>query len=165
MKEGEIQKNDMPSQLVAFALDGQQYALRLRAVQQIVRMVEVTPLPKAPEIVLGVVNLQGKIIPVLNVRERFGLRDRETNLRDQLIVAQTAKRSVALVVDSVTSVIERSRDEITEAARIVPGAEYVEGVAKLEDGMLFIHDLDRFLSPEEEQQLRDVLTASERASK
>ena len=147
----------MLNQLVAFTLDGQRYALRLPVVQRIVRMVEVTPLPKAPEIVLGLINLQGKIIPVLNIRKRFGLRERETSLSDQLIIAHTARRSVALAVDSVTGVVERLTGEITEAGKIVPGAEYVEGVAKLEDGLMFIHDLDRFLSLDEEQRLQDLL--------
>jgi purine-binding chemotaxis protein CheW len=147
----------MLDQLVVFTLDGQRYALRLPLVQRIVRMVEVTPLPKGPEIILGLINMQGKIIPVLNMRKRFGLQDRGTSLSDQLIIARTARRGVALVVDSVTGVLEPSPNEITEAGRIVPGAEYVEGVAKLEDGLMFIHDLDRFLSLDEEQRLQDLL--------
>ncbi|HUY14650.1 MAG TPA: chemotaxis protein CheW [Terriglobia bacterium] len=147
----------MPNQLVAFTLDGQQYALSLASVQRIERMVEVTPLPKSPEIVNGVVNWQGKIIPVLDVRKRFRLPERETSLSDLLIIGHTGVRSVALVVDSVTGVVERSANEITEAEKIVPNTKYLEGVAQLEDGMLFIHNLDRFLSLEEERQLEGLL--------
>ena len=94
-------------------------------------MVEVTPLPKAPVIVLGVVSLYGTVVPVLSIRRRVGLTEGEASLSDQLIVADTASRSVALVVDAVIGVVERSTEEITEAERIVPGAEYVEGIAKL----------------------------------
>jgi len=119
--------------------------------------VEVTPLPKAPEIVLGVVNVQGKIIPVFNLRKRFGLIKRETNLSDQLVIAHAAGRNVALVVDSVTGLLERSQDEITEIDETVPGAEHVEGVAKLHDGILFVHNLDRFLSLDEEKRLESLL--------
>src|SRR5712675_257312 len=75
-------KNVMSNQLVVFALDAQHYALPLTGVQRVVRMVEVTPLPKAPEIVLGVIDVKGHIIPVMSIRNRFGLPEPETNLSD-----------------------------------------------------------------------------------
>ena len=145
------------SQLVAFTLNRQPYALRLASVRQVLRMVEVTPLPKAPEIVLGVVSLHGAVVPVLSIRRRLGLAEREANLSDQLIVADSACRIVALVVDAVIGVVERPTEEITEAETIVPGAQYVEGIASLDKDILFIHDLDLFLSPPEESQLHDAL--------
>jgi purine-binding chemotaxis protein CheW len=151
------------NQLVAFTLNRQPYALRLASVRQVLRMVEVTPLPKAPEIVLGVVSLHGTVVPVLSIRRRFGLTEREASLSDQLIVADTAGRMVALVVDEVIGVVERTTEEITEAERIVPGAQYVEGIARLEEGMLFIHDLDRFLSQHEESQLHGALAKGQGA--
>ena len=126
-------------------------------------MVEISALPKAPDIVLGVVSLHGTVVPVLSMRRRVGLPEVEANLTDQLIVADTASRSVALVVDAVTGVIERTTEEITEAERVVPGAEYVEGIAKLEEGLLFIHDLDLFLSQPEESQLHDALAKGQGA--
>jgi purine-binding chemotaxis protein CheW len=145
------------NQLVAFTLNRQPYALRLASVRQVLRMVEVTPLPKAPEIVLGVVSLHGAVVPVLSIRRRLGLTEREANLSDQLIVADSACRIVALVVDAVIGVVERPTEEITEAETIVPGAQYVEGIASLDKDILFIHDLDLFLSPPEESQLHDAL--------
>jgi len=81
----------MSNQLVVFTLDAQHYALPLTRVQRVVRMVELTPLPKAPEIVLGVIDLQGNIIPVMSMRRRFGLAEPETSLSDQLIVADTLR--------------------------------------------------------------------------
>jgi purine-binding chemotaxis protein CheW len=148
----------MLNQLVAFTLDTQQYAFRLASVRRVVRMVEITPLPKAPDIVLGVIDLQGNILPVMSLRRRFGRSEPEISLTDQLIVADTATRSVALVVTSVTGVIERTVEEITEAEKIVPGARYVEGITKLEDGILFIHNVDRFLTKKEDRQLGGLLT-------
>ena len=145
------------NQLVVFTLDAQNYALPLARVQRVVRMVEVTPLPKAPEIVLGVIDLQGNIVPVMSMRRRFGLAEPETSLSDHLIVADTATRSVALVVNSVTGVIERTSEEVTDTEKIVPGAQYVEGMTRLEGGILFIHNLDRFLSKKEEQQMEVLL--------
>ena len=147
----------MVNQLVAFILGEQQYALPLTSVQRVVRMVEVTPLPKAPAVVLGVIDLQGNIIPVMSMRKRFGMAEPETSLSDQLIVAQAGARSVALVVNSVTGVVERTAEEVTDAEKIVPGSQYVEGITRLESGILFIHDLDRFLSKKEEQQLDGLL--------
>jgi purine-binding chemotaxis protein CheW len=146
----------MLNQLVAFILGEQQYALPLTAVQRVVRMVEVTPLPKAPEIVLGVIDFQGTIIPVMSMRKRFGLSEPETNLSDQLIVADTARRCVALVVNSVTGVLERKAEAVTETEKIIPDAQYVESITRLEDGILFIHNLEHFLSKKEEQQLDDL---------
>lgn len=87
--------------LIIFTLDDQRYALPLPAVDRVVRMVAIIPLPNAPDIVLGVVNFQGRVIPVIDVRRRFRLPEREIALTDQLLVAHTARRPVALVADAV----------------------------------------------------------------
>jgi purine-binding chemotaxis protein CheW len=147
----------MLNQFVTFVLNEQRYALPLESVQRVVRMAETTPLPKAPDIVLGVIDLRGQIVPVLSMRKRLGLPEPEPNLNDQLLVADTTTRTVALVVNLVTGVIERTAEEITDADSIVPGTQYVEGIARLEDGLLLIHNLDRFLSQQEEHQLHKVL--------
>ena len=144
-------------QLVVFALEDQRYALHLSAVERIVRAVEMTALPKAPEIVIGVINLQGRIIPVFNIRRRFHLPEREIELSDQLIIANTARRTVALVVDTVDGVIERLSEEVTPADQVLPRIEYVEGIVKLENGLVLIHDLDKFLSIDEERKLDEAV--------
>ena len=151
----------MLRQLVAFTLDGQGYAVPLACVERVLRMVEVTPLPKAPEVVLGVLDLGGAVLPVLSMRKRFGMPEVKTSLSDLLLVASTATRNIAVVVGSVNGVVERTTEEITEINKIVPGAQYVEGIVPLDDGLLFIHDLDRFLSLPEESQLQQLLTQAE----
>ncbi len=148
----------LPGQLVVFSMDGQRYALRLSAVQRVVRAVEVTPLPSAPEIVLGVINIEGRIVPAVNIRRRFGLPHKEIGLNDHLIIARTAKRPVALLVDSVSGVIDASPDGVVESSSILPRMDYVEGVAKLADGMVLIHDLDTFLSLEEDRMLNGAMS-------
>lgn len=120
-------------------------------------MVAITPLPKAPDIVLGVVNIQGRLIAVINMRRRFCLPEREIILTDQLVVAHTARRPVALVADAVLGVIACSAQELIAAEHIVPGVEYLTGLIKLEDGLILIHDLDKFLSLEEEDLLDHAL--------
>ncbi len=144
-------------QLVVFRMEEQRYALHLAVVERVVRMVDITPLPKAPEIVLGVVNVHGRIIPVVNLRRRFRLSDRHIYLSDHLIIAQTAKRTVSLVVDEVSGVVSCSAQEVITAQKILPGVEHVEGILKLEGDIILIHDLGTSLSLEEEQTLDEAL--------
>ncbi len=146
--------------LTVFILDDQRYALRLSAVERIVRAVEVTSLPKAPAIVLGVVNVQGQIVPVVNLRRRFRLPERDVDVNDQFIIARTPKRLVALPADAALGVVEVPGEKITTWDEIVPGLEYVEGVAKMEDGLILIHDLAAFLSLNEENALEEALPAN-----
>jgi purine-binding chemotaxis protein CheW len=147
--------------IVVFSLDDQQYALHLATVERVLSAVEVTPLPKAPEIVLGVINVQGAIIPVVNVRRRFHIPEREMRLGDQMLIARTARRVVALVADSVLKVVDVSEDDIIAPKDIVPGTSYLDGIVKLEDGIVLIHDLDKFLSLEEEAMLDETLSQSQ----
>jgi len=140
-------------------LDGPGYALPLAAVERVVRIVEITPLPKAPDIVLGVINMQGKVIPVINLRSRFRLPEREIKLEDQLIIARTARRLVALIADSISGVQGIEERELALALKELPYAGYIEGVAKLGQGLCVICDLDRFLSLDEERALDAALSA------
>ena len=143
--------------LLEFMIVDQQYALFLDSVDKVVRAVEVTPLPDAPESVLGVVDVQGQVLPVLNIRKRFGIPDKEIDLTDQLIIARAKRRMVVLLVDRVNGVIEHSEREIFDAKKIIPRMKYIEGIVKLEDGMILIHDLDKFLSLDEEKTLENVM--------
>jgi len=139
--------------IVVFILEAMRYALRLSSVERIVRIVEISALPKAPEIVLGIVNLRGEIIPVINIRKRFRLAERDLALSSHLLIARTTHRRVALAVDSVIGVIEGSSENTTAGENILPRMDYVQGVVRLGDGLVLIHDLDTFLSLEEENTL------------
>lgn len=143
----------LTSRLLVFDLDNCRYGLPLESVERVARIVEITPLPKAPEIVLGVVNFRGRIVPVVNLRARFRLPHRAGSLSDQLIVGRTPRRTVALVVDSVEGVVECSEHQIAGAETVVPATEYLAGVMKLSDGLVLIHDLALFLSLDEERHL------------
>ncbi|MDP2030747.1 MAG: chemotaxis protein CheW [Thiobacillus sp.] len=147
-----------PDQLLVFTLGDQRCALYLPVVDRVVRAVEITPLPKAPDIVLGIVNVQGSVIPVINVRKRFGLPQRDIALTDQLVITHTVRRPVALVVDTVTGVIECTAQELVVAEGTLPELEYVQGVAKLKDGLILIYNLEQFLSLEEEEFLDQAMT-------
>jgi purine-binding chemotaxis protein CheW len=155
----EISPHTESEDLVIFGLDHHLYALRISVVQQIIRMVTITPLPRAPAIVQGIINVRGLIVPVLRMRARFGLSERAAKLNDHLILASTSRRTVALAVDRVVGVTARSAEGMTRPERILAGLDYVEGVVKLEDGLAFIHDLDTFLSLDEEEALDSAMPA------
>lgn len=145
-------------QILVFTLDAPRYALPVATVRRVIRALQITPLPKAPEIVLGVINLQGQIIPVVDIRKRFRLPERAMEIDDRIIIAQASKRPVGLVVDAVVDVHELATRDIADAGQVLPSAEYVLGVAKVADEMVLINDLDRFLALPEEQTLDAALS-------
>ncbi|RJX29402.1 MAG: purine-binding chemotaxis protein CheW [Desulfarculus sp.] len=145
-------------EIVVFALDEPRYALPLTTVERVVRAVDITPLPKAPEIVLGVINAEGRIVPVVDIRRRFGLPARELQLEDRFLIARTSRRVVALVVDSVAGIQELDGRQSLESGQALAFAPYLQGVAKLADGLVLIYDLDQFLSLDEERKLDAALS-------
>lgn len=147
-----------PNLLVGLTLEGQRYALHLAQVERVIRAVEITALPKAPAIIAGVINVQGQVVAVVNIRKRFGLPEREIVPSDHIIIARTSRRTVALAADGVIGVIELTERRVVHARAIFPDMEYVEGIATLEDGMILIHDLDKFLALEEENTLDRALS-------
>ena len=139
--------------LLVFRLDDWKCALHIASVEKVHRAVAITPVPGLPEIALGIVNVHGRVLPVVNLRSRFHFPEKELTPSAHLIVAHTSRRTVVLVVDSVDGVMECNEQEITTANAILPGMGHVEGVLKLNDGMILIHDLGSFLSIEEDAAL------------
>ena len=148
------------SQLVTFLLDGQYYALYLSAIERVIPSIEITTLPGAPDIILGIINVHGRIIPVVNIRKRFGLPGRNLFHTDHFIIADAAGRSVAIITDKVSDTIEYSLDSVIPGDAITPDLEYIDGVVKLKDGLVLIHNLKRFLALPERQALDQVLPQS-----
>lgn len=144
--------------LLIFALEGQRYALPVASVVRVVRAAALTPLPKAPEIVLGILDLQGEIIPVINLRKRFRLPERPIGCDDQFLVVRTSSFPVALAVDDTQEVMQLDPEAVVEPEEIVPGTDYLCGVTRSEGGLVLIHDLDTLLFPDEEQQIAKALT-------
>jgi purine-binding chemotaxis protein CheW len=148
-------------QLVVFRVDEQRYALALDAVARIVRAVEVTPLPGAPHIVLGVIDVEGSVLPVLSIRRRFQVPQREIAPTDQFLIAWAAGRAVALVIDEVQGVMEREQSAVTPSHGIAPGLEQFEGIVTLDDGLVLIHDPQKFLSLDDARALDDAMDRAE----
>lgn len=145
------------AQLLVFCLDDQRYALRLEAVERVVRAVEVTPLPDAPEIVHGIINVQGRIVPAINMRKRFRLPEKELCPSDQFIICSASQRTFALAADAVHGIVECPKQAVVTAEEVLPRMEYVEGVMILADGMILISNIGMLLSVGEEAVLGDQL--------
>jgi purine-binding chemotaxis protein CheW len=145
--------------LLTFALDADRYALPTPCVQEVVRALAVAPLPRGPDVVKGLINLRGRVVPVFDVRKRFGRTPLPLHPDHHFVIARAGLRVVALWVDRATDLVEVP-DQDVDAAAVPPGAQYVAGVARLPDGLLVIHDLERFLSVEESAQLDGALSVA-----
>ncbi|MBI5602575.1 MAG: chemotaxis protein CheW [Deltaproteobacteria bacterium] len=131
--------------LVLFHLDEQKFALDLNVVERGIRVVEITSVPKAPPFVSGVINMSGRIIPVLNTRALLGLPDKEIGLDDHLLIAWAAGFKVALLMDEVIGVIDFNPQKFTASGGIFPEIGKVEGTVRLEGDIVFIYDLKGFV--------------------
>lgn len=145
--------------LVVFEIGGLRYALPAPAVSEVVRAVTVVPLPQAPPIVEGLINVRGALVPVLDVRTRFRLPPKAASHMDHLILAWAGPRLVAIRADRALDLARVEAGDIEDATTVVPDADYVSGVAKLSDGLVLIHDLRTFLKEAEAVALDDVVAA------
>jgi purine-binding chemotaxis protein CheW len=128
--------------LVVFEIDERRYALHLPAVQRIVRAAALTPLAGAASDVLGLVNIHGRVMPVVNTRRRFGLTERPLVADDVIIVASSEAGSFALLADRVVGVIDAGAHDVTPVQGSLRGSGTVEGVLQLEDATVLIHSVD-----------------------
>lgn len=145
------------AQFVVFRLDERRFALPLAVTERVIRAVEVTPLPQAPAIVLGAIDVHGRVVPVLDVRRRFLMPERELRPSDWFLLARTTRRPVALVIDESEGVADRPQDDIVASGEIAAGLDQFPGVVRLDDGLVLIHDLETFLSLDEARALDDTM--------
>jgi len=144
-------------ELLVFEVGGQRYGLPAADVRELLRAVTLTPLPRAPAIVEGVINVRGVLVPVLDIRGRFRLPPKPPEPSDHLIVARAGGRVVALRVDRAVELARLEPAAVERAEAVVPGVAYVAQMAKLPDGLVLVHDLSTFLSHAEAADLADAL--------
>lgn len=145
-------------QLVSFKIGKEEFGVDILKVQEIIRMMKITKVPNAPEYVDGVVNLRGKVIPVVDLRKRLGLEQKERDKKTRIIVVELENRTIGFIVDEVSEVLRIPRN-ITEAPpKIVSGidSEYITAVGKLEDRLLILLDLEKVFNQEEHEELEAV---------
>lgn len=145
-------------QLVTFSIGDEEFGVDILKVQEIIRTMEITKVPKAPDFVEGVINLRGNVIPIIDLRKRFGLETREHDKHTRIIVIEINKTIVGFIVDSVSEVLRIPSDTVEPPPPVVAGIEsdYISGVGKLEDRLLILLDLDRLLSGDEVEALTQV---------
>ncbi len=139
--------------VLLFELADSRYGLWLSCVREVARAVHPIPLPGAPPVVLGVIQLHGEVVPVFDVRSRFGKPSREAIPSDQLIIAKVRKRLVALGVDRVSGITDIPEGQLDDGRHLPRDLHSVAGVASLPSGLVLIHELGAFLSQAEEAQL------------
>lgn len=144
------------SHYLIFILEKERYAISVSAVERIYPVVNITPLPDGPDILKGIIKVKGRVVPVINIRKRLALPDKEVELSERMIIARTKKLIVAILVDDVEGLMEIDEKNIAEKDSIFPGLKYIEGVIKSSSGIIIVHNLDDFLSLEEEETLADI---------
>ncbi len=154
------QADDAIYQLVSFVIENEEFGVDILKVQEIIRTVEITRVPKSPEFVEGVINLRGKIVPVIDLRKRFGIAVKQRDNETRIIVVDLADKVVGFLVDRVKEVIRVDRSIIEPPPGLATGisTSYITGVAKLQDRLLILLDLDRVLSSDEQEKISEVET-------
>lgn len=135
-------------QLVTFKIGDEEFGVDILRVQEIIRMMPITKVPNAPAFVEGVINLRGKVIPIIDMRKRFGMATTEHDGHTRIKVMDLGDQTVGFVVDAVCEVLRIQESTVEPPPPVVAGidSEYIRGVGKLENRLLILLDLDRLLS-------------------
>ena len=150
---------DTESQLVTFTLGQEEYGVDINKVREINRLVEITHVPRAPEFVEGLINLRGTVVPIIDLRQRFDIERSGDEKQQRIIVVDVHGRTIGVIVDSVSEVLNLSSENIEEVpATISSGVntQFLKGVGKVGDRLMLLLDLDSILSAEELGKLDDV---------
>lgn len=146
-------------QLVSFKIGNEEFGVNILKVQEIIRMIEITQMPNSPEFVDGVINLRGRVIPVISLRKKLGLQRIEHDRNSRTIVVEICGKTVGFIVDSVSEVL-RIPVNITEAPPAIAAginSDYITSIARLEDRLLILLDLEKALLGEEKEQLQELV--------
>ena len=135
------------TQWVTFGLDGEVYGIDVMQVQEVLRLTEIAPVPGAPSFVIGIVNLRGNVVTVIDGRARFGLGSKESDDLSRIIIVEVGSTVVGMLVDSVAEVVDVDSNEIDiSPGRRDDGSRFVSGVHTRESGLLILVDLDQLIS-------------------
>ncbi len=144
-------------QLVSFKIGEEEFGIEILKVQEIIKMLPITKVPNAPKFVEGVINLRGRVIPVIDLRIKLGLSKQEHTKNTRIVVIELNSRTVGFIVDEVNEVLRITKD-ITEAPPEMVGnvnREFITSIGKLEDRLLLLLDLEKVLSENEHEQLKN----------
>ncbi|MDR1360239.1 MAG: chemotaxis protein CheW [Deltaproteobacteria bacterium] len=158
MDTDHAKKDDELLQLVTFSIGEEEFGVDILKVQEIIRTMEITKVPRAQDFVEGVINLRGKVIPIIDLRRRFGLDSKVHDKHTRIIVIEINNMIVGFVVDSVSEVLRIPAGTVEPPPPVVAGleSEYISGVGKLHDRLLILLDLDKLLSSEDLESLSQI---------
>jgi purine-binding chemotaxis protein CheW len=157
LREVASQSPDIELEVLLFELAGERFGVASRDVLEVLRAVAIRPLPLAPKLVEGIIDLRGELVPVLDIRARLGLPAKSIEPSDHFVLSRVAQRRVVLRVDRALSLAEVRRLPLTAAENLPGGIAHISGAARLSDGLILIHDLAEFLSGLEVSQLDQAL--------
>ncbi|MDR9436643.1 MAG: chemotaxis protein CheW [Thiohalophilus sp.] len=143
--------NEPSIQWVTFKLEGEKYGIKVMQVQEVLRMNEIAPVPGAPDYVLGIINLRGNVVTVIDTRKRFGLPIREPDDSTRIVIVEAENQIVGILVDSVAEVANLRTSEIETAPNVGndESAKYIQGVSSQDGELLILVDVNKLLTDEE----------------
>ncbi|MBF0255639.1 MAG: chemotaxis protein CheW [Gammaproteobacteria bacterium] len=148
---GKDLSNDPMIQLVTFKLEEESYGVNVMQVQEVLRVSEIAPVPGAPHYVLGIINLRGNVVTVIDTRNRFGLNSAEVTDNSRIVIIEGEGQVVGILVDSVAEVVELRESEIDSAPNVgnEETARYIQGVHTRKGSLLIVVDINKLLNDEE----------------
>lgn len=158
MKNSTAQSSDDPMlQWVTFRLDDETYGINVMQVQEVLRYSEIAPVPGAPSYVLGIINLRGNVVTVIDTRQRFGLDSAEITDNTRIVIIEADKQVVGILVDSVAEVVYLRQSEIETAPNVGndESAKFIQGVCNKNGELLILVELDKMMTEEEWSELEN----------
>ena len=143
--------NNPITQWVTFFLDNEKYGIKVMQVQEVLRMTEIAPVPGAPQYVLGIINLRGNVVTVIDSRKRFGLPEKEADDATRIVIIEAGDNVVGILVDSVAEVVDLRTNDIESAPNVGTdeSSKYIQGVSSVSEELLILVDVNKLLSEEE----------------
>jgi len=154
----QLGKSEELLQLVSFNIGDEEFGVDILKVHEINRMVDVTRVPNMPEYIDGVINLRGKVIPIIDLRRRFGMERKEKDKNTRIVVVELSGKVLGFVVDAVSEVLRIPKSVTEPPPPIIAGieAEYITAIGKLENRLLILLDLDKVLTQSETSDLKQI---------
>lgn len=153
---GKTDANDEILQWVTFKLDCETYGINVMQVQEVLRYTEIAPVPGAPNYVLGIINLRGNVVTVIDTRSRFGLLSADVTDNTRIVIIESEKQVIGILVDSVAEVVYLKASEIDVAPNVgnEESAKFIQGVSNRDGELLILVDLNKLLSDEEWEEMK-----------
>ncbi|GAA0290952.1 chemotaxis protein CheW [Psychrosphaera haliotis] len=150
--------NDEVLQWVTFRLEDETYGINVMQVQEVLRYTEIAPVPGAPEYVLGIINLRGNVVTVIDTRARFGLSNGEVSDNSRIVIIESDKQVIGILVDSVAEVVYLKTSEIDSAPNVGTdeSAKFIQGVSNRSGELLILVDLNKLMTDEEWDEISDI---------